>query len=138
MKAKNLLFIISDEHQAGALSCADHPIVRTPHIDRLAERGTRFTAAYTPCPICVPARASLATGRYVHEIRYWDNAMGYDGRVPGWGVRLQAANVRVESIGKLHYRNREDPTGFDLQHLPMIAASKGVDSLQTTSVGRDL
>ena len=45
--------------------------------------------------------------------------MGYDGRVPGWGVRLQAANVRVESIGKLHYRNREDPTGFDLQHRPM-------------------
>src|SRR5256885_4142123 len=74
MKAKNLVFIISDEHQAGALSCAGHPIVRTPNIDRLAARGTRFTAAYTPCPICVPARASLATGRYVHDIRYWDNA----------------------------------------------------------------
>ena len=55
----------------------------------------------------------------MHEIRDWDNAMGYDGRVPGWGVRLQAANVRVESIGKLHYRNREDPTGFDFQHRPM-------------------
>ena len=119
MRAKNLLFIISDEHQAVALSCANHPIVRTPHIDRLAERGTRFTAAYTPCPICVPARASLATGRYVHQTRYWDNAMGYDGRVPGWGARLQGANVRVELIGKLHYRNREDSTGFDLQHRPM-------------------
>src|SRR5215467_12194047 len=119
MKAKNLVFIISDEHQACALSCAGHPLVRTPHIDRLADCGTRFTAAYTPCPICVPARASLATGRYVHETRYWDNAMGYDGRVPGWGVRLQAAGVRVESIGKLHYRNREDTTGFDAQHRPM-------------------
>jgi choline-sulfatase len=119
MKAKNLLFIISDEHQARALSCAGHPIVRTPNIDRLAARGTRFTAAYTPCPICVPARASLATGRYVHDIRYWDNAMGYDGRVPGWGVRLQAGNVRVESIGKLHYVNDRGPTGFDRQHHPM-------------------
>ena len=119
MKARNLVFIISDEHQASALSCAKHPTVRTPNIDRLADRGTRFTAAYTPCPICVPARASLATGRYVHEIRYWDNAMAYDGRIPGWGVRLQASNVRVESIGKLHYRNREDPTGFDVQHRPM-------------------
>ena len=117
--AKNLLFIISDEHQARALSCAGHPIVRTPHIDALAERGSRFDAAYTPCPICVPARASLATSRYVHEIRYWDNATAYDGRIPGWGARLQAANVRVESIGKLHYRNREDPTGFDEQHRPM-------------------
>ena len=119
MQAKNLVLIISDEHQAQALSCANHPIVKTPNIDLLAERGTRFTAAYTPCPICVPARASLATGRYVHEIRYWDNAMGYDGRVPGWGARLQAANVRVESIGKLHYRDRRDPTGFDDQHRPM-------------------
>jgi choline-sulfatase len=119
MKAKNLVFIISDEHQARALSCAGHPIVRTPNIDRLAARGTRFTAAYTPCPICVPARASLATGRYVHDIRYWDNAMGYDGRVPGWGVRLQAGNVRVESIGKLHYVNDRGPTGFDRQHHPM-------------------
>lgn len=119
MKAKNLLFIISDEHQARALSCAGHPIVKTPSIDRLAARGARFTAAYTPCPICVPARASLATGRYVHDIRYWDNAMGYDGRVPGWAVRLQAAKVRVESIGKLHYVNGDDPTGFDRQHHAM-------------------
>jgi len=122
MKAKNVVFIISDEHQARALSCAGHPIVRTPNIDRLAALGTRFTAAYTPCPICVPARASLATGRYVHEIRYWDNAMGYDGRVPGWGARLQAANVRIESIGKLHYGNGHDPTGFDRQHHPMHLA----------------
>ena len=122
MKAKNVVFIISDEHQARALSCAGHPIVRTPNIDRLAALGTRFTAAYTPGPICVPARASLATGRYVHEIRYWDNAMGYDGRVPGWGARLQAANVRIESIGKLHYGNGHDPTGFDRQHHPMHLA----------------
>ena len=90
MKSKNLLFIISDEHQSRALSCAAHPIVRTPNIDTLADRGTRFATAYTPCPICVPARASLATGRYVHEIRYWDNATAYDGRVPGWGFRLQS------------------------------------------------
>src|SRR3977135_745657 len=122
MKTKNLVFIISDEHQARALSCADHPIVKTPNIDRLAARGTRFTAAYTPCTICVPARASLATGRYVHDIRYWDNAMGYDGRVPGWGAHLQAADVRIESIGKLHYGNGRDPTGFDRQHHPMHLA----------------
>jgi len=48
--------------------------------------------------------------------------MGYDGRVPGWGVRLQAANVRVESIGKLHYANGDNPTGFDQQHHPMHLA----------------
>jgi len=122
MTAKNILFIISDEHQARALSCAGHAIVRTPNIDRLAARGTRFTTTYTPCPLCIPARASLATGRYVHDIGYWDNAMGYDGRVPGWGARLQAAGVRVEAIGKLHHADGDAPTGFDRQHHPMHLA----------------
>ncbi len=110
---------MADEHQAGALSCLDHPVVKTPNLDKLAASATRFEKAYTPCPVCVPARASLATGRYVHQTGYWDNAHGYDGRVPGWGHALQKAGVQVTSIGKLHYRSEEDPTGFDQQILPM-------------------
>ena len=69
--------------------------------------------------MCVPARASLATGRYVHQIGYWDNAIAYDGRVAGWGHRLQAEGMPVEAIGKLHYHNDSDPTGFDRQYEPM-------------------
>ena len=120
--AGNLLVILSDEHQARAMGCAGHPFVKTPHLDRLAAQGTRFTKAYTPSPICVPARASLATGRPVHQTRCWDNAMPYTGETPGWGHALQAHGVPVTSIGKLHYRNDTDPTGFDRQHLPMHVA----------------
>ena len=116
----NLLILMSDEHQARALGCAGHPLVQTPHLDALAARGTRFTNAYTPSPICVPARASFATGRYPHQTRLWDNAMPYDGTIPGWGHSLQAQGVPVESIGKLHYRAEEDPAGFDVEHLPMM------------------
>ncbi len=119
MKPLNFVFIMSDEHNARALGCCGHPFVRTPHIDRLAASGTRFANAYTNCPICVPARASFATGRYAHQTGYWDNAHPYDGRVPGWAHRLQATGHRVVSIGKLHYRNTTDPTGFDEQILPM-------------------
>lgn len=115
----NVLFLLSDEHAGAALSCAGHGIVRTPQLDRLSAGGTRFTAAYSPSPICVPARAALATGRHVHETRYWDNAIAYDGRVQGWGHQLQAAGRRIESIGKLHYRAQEDKTGFDRQIDPM-------------------
>jgi choline-sulfatase len=115
---RNILFLFSDEHHARILGCDGHPLVRTPNLDRLAARGTRFTRAYTPSPICVPARASLATGRWVHETRYWDNAIAYDGRVPGWAHRLRTEGVRVESIGKLHYRNAIDDTGFARQHVP--------------------
>lgn len=119
MSDMNVLFIFSDEHDPRHMGCAGSPLVRTPHLDRLAARGTRFTNAYTPSPICVPARASLATGLPVQEIGYWDNALAYDGRVEGWGHALQKAGRRVESIGKLHFTNDQDPTGFSDQTLAM-------------------
>lgn len=119
MSQPNFLVIMSDEHQARAMGTVGHPFVRTPVLDALAARGTTFTNAYTPCPICVPARASFATGRYTHETRLWDNAMPYTGTIPGWGHALQAKGVPVESIGKLHYRYAEDPAGFDVEHIPM-------------------
>lgn len=119
MTGSNMLVILSDEHQARAMGCAGHPFVQTPNLDRLAARGVRFANAYTPSPICVPARASFATGQYVHQTRLWDNAMPYHGQIPGWGHALQAAGVRCESIGKLHYRRAGDPAGFDAEHIPM-------------------
>lgn len=115
----NLLVIMSDEHQSRAMGCAGHPFVKTPNLDRLAARGMRFTNAYTPSPICVPARAAFATGRYVHQNRLWDNAMPYTGDPLGWGHALQAKDIPVESIGKLHYRDADDDAGFDVEHIPM-------------------
>ena len=119
MKKPNLLIILSDQHQARALSCENHAVARTPNLDALAARGTRFTNAYTPSPICVPARGAFATGRYCHDIRLWDNATPYTGEPRGWGHALQDKGIRVESIGKLHYRKIEDGAGFDVQHIPM-------------------
>ena len=118
MEANNVLFIFSDEHNRDFLGCYGHPLVRTPNLDALAERGTRFTSAYTNCPICVPARASLATGRFVHQIGYWDNAFPYDGTVPSWHHHLRANGYRVDSIGKLHFRGGDD-NGFTQEIDPM-------------------
>ncbi|MCA2011551.1 sulfatase-like hydrolase/transferase [Cereibacter sphaeroides] len=117
--SRNLLILMSDEHQARAMGCAGHPFVQTPHLDALAARGMRFTEAYTPSPICVPARASFATGRYAHQQRLWDNAMPYTGQPRGWGHQLQERGIAVESIGKLHYRYDDDDAGFDVEHMPM-------------------
>ncbi len=122
MKPSNVLFIFSDEHDPRYMGCAGHPLMHTPNLDRLAARGTRFTNAYTASPICVPSRASVATGQYVHQHGYWDNAIAYDGRAKSWGNRLQENGMRVESIGKLHFRNDSDPTGFDRQQVPMHIA----------------
>lgn len=120
---KNVLFLMADEHQAAALSCLDHAVARTPNLDRLAGQGTLFRNAYTPCPICVPARAAVATGLYPHRTGYWDNAMAYEGRLAGWGHVLQAEGIGTTSIGKLHYRDAADPTGFDRQIRPMHIAN---------------
>ena len=110
----NLLFILSDEHSPKALGRAGHPFVQTPNLDALAARGTRFSAASTPSPICVPARAALATGRNNHAMgRYFDNADAYDGGVRSWHHALRDAGHKVVSIGKLHFRGQPgDDHGF--------------------------
>lgn len=127
VKPTNLVVILSDEHNKRITGCYGHPMIRTPHLDRLANRGTRFTSAYTNCPICVPARASFATGRYVHETRCWDNAIAYNGVPPSWGHRLMAQGHRVTSIGKLHYKESNPKSnGFDEEILPLhIVAGVG-------------
>ncbi|MGI9521184.1 MAG: sulfatase-like hydrolase/transferase [Hyphomicrobiaceae bacterium] len=128
METSNLLILVDDQHSKKMLGCYDHPLVHTPNLDALAARGTRFTNAYTPSPLCVSARGSIATGRFVHETGCWDNASAYDGTIPSWGHQLQAAGRQVVSVGKLHYRYERDPTGFDEQIIPMHLAD-GVGDL---------
>lgn len=119
MTGKNLLFIMSDEHSRRVLGCYGNDVIQTPTLDRLAADGTLFENAYCNSPICVPSRASFATGRYVHDIGCWDNAIPYRGDPGGWGHRLLGLGHRVDSIGKLHYRASADPNGFDNEILPM-------------------
>jgi choline-sulfatase len=120
MRPTNLLFICSDEHSPRALGCYGDRQVRTPNLDALAARGTRFAHAYCQTPICVPSRASFATGRYAHQIDSWDNATPYvGGEADSWGRRLTEQGHRVTTIGKLHYRRADDPSGFPDQRLPM-------------------
>ncbi|HAA91048.1 MAG: sulfatase [Rhodospirillaceae bacterium] len=117
--AKNVLFIISDQHQQKALGCYGHDFVKTPNMDKLAQRGTRFSAAYTSSPVCVPARAVIATGKYVFETGYWDNCFAYDGSVRSWHHMLSENGMEAISIGKLHFTREEDPFGFTRQINPM-------------------
>jgi len=122
MNPTNIVLLLSDQHSPRFLGTAGHPLVQTPNIDRLAARGTRFSRAYTPSPICVPARASLATGEFVHRNHYWDNAHAYDGRLPSWMHVARKSGVDCVSVGKLHYRSENDDTGFQRQILPMHIA----------------
>ena len=116
---RNLLIIMSDEHSVKTLGCYGSPLARTPHLDALAARGTRFADAYCCNPVCIPARATFATGRYTHQVGYWDNADPYEGSVPSWHHRLRERGHRVDAIGKLHFRGTGDDNGFSAEHIPM-------------------
>ncbi|MEO7243418.1 MAG: sulfatase-like hydrolase/transferase [Variovorax sp.] len=129
MQATNLLLIMADEHSKRVLGCHGNDFIDTPNLDRLAKRGTVFDAAYTPCPICVPARAAMQTGRYVHATGHWSNAEPYSGEPQGWGHRLLAAGHRVDSVGKLHFRSTEDENGYGRELIPMHVLD-GVGDLQ--------
>ncbi len=119
MQPTNTVIILSDEHNRDVAGCYGDKVARTPHLDRLARNGALFSNAYTNSPVCVPARASFATGRYPHQIGAWDSVSPYDGSVDGWGARLLSAGHEVVSIGKLHFRSSEDPNGFSREILPM-------------------
>jgi len=71
-KKPNFLFFITDQQRADWLGCYGHPVLRTPHIDAIANEGTRFDNFHVASPVCMPNRASLHTGRYpsVHRLRH--------------------------------------------------------------------
>ena len=117
---------MSDEHNPKVMGCSGHPIISTPHLDALAARGTRFSSAYTTSPVCVPARAAFALGKYIHQIGFWDNADAYDGSVPSWHHNLRSLGHDVVSIGKLHFNRKDEDHGFSEEQIPMhILEGKG-------------
>ena len=117
---------MSDEHNPKILGKAGHPIIETPHLDSLIDRGTFFKNAYTTSPVCIPARAGFACGKYIHQIGFWDNADAYDGSIPSWHHIVREKGYNVTSIGKLHFRDYQEDHGFTEEQIPMhILGGKG-------------
>lgn len=119
MQPNNVIVIMTDELRRDSLGCYGNPIVQTPNIDALAAAGTRFDNAYTPSPICVPARAAMATGKYVHETGHWGNAQPYHGEPKSWHHTIRDAGRDMPSIGKLHFRSTQDDNGFSAEIKPL-------------------
>ena len=104
----NILFICSDQHTSGAVGANGHPIVKTPHLDRLAAEGTNFQSAYCCNPVCVPSRSSLMTGVFSSDVESYCNSTPFDGRIPTWGTRLRSVGYHTWATGKLDLREKYD------------------------------
>ena len=129
----DIIFICSDQWNARYLRCAGHPQVQTPHLDALAAEGCIFDAAYTPSPVCMPARASLASGLYPHAHGFFCN---YTGKLfPPEQVTLfrclQEAGYTTAKIGKYHYFSLE--WGQDYEDYRDYYDQLGLDWAEETS-----
>jgi len=123
----NLLILISDQHRHDALRCvasddgSDQRTwltghVQTPHLDRLAASGVRFTQAVANLPVCVPSRHSFITGLYPYQTGVLTNGHYWPGQppVPTLAMRLSEAQYSTAAIGKMHWKNQRAPA----EHVP--------------------
>ncbi len=99
----NILILMPDQQRADCLSCAGHPQVRTPNMDRLCAEGVRFSRALTSSPLCMPARNSFITGHHVHRHGIWGNGGEPPVEHESLFRRLQGAGYTTAHIGKSHY-----------------------------------
>jgi choline-sulfatase len=110
-KKPNILFIFPDQHRGDAMGCAGHPSVITPNLDRLASEGVSFNRCYTNAPLCMPARASLITGKYVCDHGVWNNvAVADPHHSPSFVRNIKEAGYHTAVIGKTHLWSHSEPT----------------------------
>jgi choline-sulfatase len=109
----NILFIMVDEMRWDAMSCANHPIVKTPNLDNLARGGTRFAATYTCAPVCVPSRYSFFTSRYGHVHGSLGNATPTHPGELFLPAILRHQGYQTAISGKLHFLPSGQDHGFD-------------------------
>ncbi len=111
----NILFLMTDQHNAGCAGFAGHPIVRTPNLDRLASQGIRFDRAYCNNPICGPSRACFVTGQYVHTHRIaGNNNFELGGRNPDTlGAVLRRHGYQTAQVGKAHMLRDWDEEAYE-------------------------
>ncbi|MEQ9573815.1 MAG: alkaline phosphatase family protein [Nitratireductor sp.] len=103
-RRKNILFIMYDQLRFDYLGCTGHPHLKTPHFDRIAAMGMRFSRAYVQSPICGASRMSFYTGRYVHSHGASWNGFPLKVGEMTLGDHLRKAGMDVVLVGKTHMR----------------------------------
>ncbi|MBX2882757.1 MAG: sulfatase [Granulosicoccus sp.] len=111
MSRPNILLVYADQMRYDAMGCAGNPIIRTPHIDRLASEGVQFSEAYTSYPLCCPFRASVMTGKYAQGHGMVQNHFPLRGSQTFLAELMQQAGYRTGYIGKWHLEGGPKP-GF--------------------------
>ena len=112
-KSPNILFVMADQLGAPVLPAYGHPVVRTPNLDRLAERGTVFEHAYCNSPLCSTSRVSMLSGRLPSDLDAFDNASEFPASTPTFAHYLRALGYRTCLSGKMHLVGPDQLHGFE-------------------------
>ncbi|MFI3237725.1 MAG: sulfatase-like hydrolase/transferase [Lachnospiraceae bacterium] len=121
----NILFIFTDQWRADCLSCHGHPVVKTPHLDQLAEKSVDFTNSFTTVPLCTPARGCVFTGLYPHQSGVIDNCdvgVSFQEYLPNdaftWMDAMVDSGRKVGHFGKwhlgYHWQTEDKNVDFDI------------------------
>lgn len=108
----DVLLFCSDQHSAGVMGAMGDSLIRTPNLDRIAASGTVFENAYTSCPLCVPARASLMTARMPSRLGVFDNGGDYRSSEVTFAHLHALAGYDSVLIGRMHFMGMDFSHGF--------------------------
>jgi len=114
-KKRNIIFVFIDDMRFDAMSYRGHPVLQTPHIDRLAKNGILFKNAFVTTSLCSPSRASILSGLYAHKHGVLDNNTMFPEGTPTFPIELQKSGYKTAFVGKWHMGGSSDQPrpGFD-------------------------
>ena len=103
MQNPNFLLIMADQLTPFMTGFYGNAQVKTPNLDKLCARSIRFDEAYTPYPLCAPARASMMTGKYAYDLNCYDNSTPFASDQPTFAHYLTRQGYETVLTGKMHF-----------------------------------
>lgn len=145
----NVIVLYADDLGYGDLGCYGHPTIRTPHLDRMAAEGMRFTSFYSAAEVCTPSRAALLTGRYPIRSGMASNSRrvlfpNSAGGIPASEITLAEAlkerGYATACIGKWHLGHLPQylPTQHGFDSYFGIPYSNDMDRVADNKLGRTI
>lgn len=155
-KRPNILFLLVDDQRNDTLSCAGHPIIRTPVVDSLAAEGVRFSNTFVTTSICAASRASIFTGLYerTHGYTFGKQPISASHISKSYPVLMRQAGYRTGFIGKYGVRTEGKPESemFDffkphghgwhkqpdgsMRHETEVAGDRAIEFLRSNPTGK--